>query len=183
MKMGFLPVMNTTIKNSDYYYQEVIMLKKIILNILLAVLGVLILTGCKNNDNKLYSSAKAYIDKNCDNGSANVILSDLTDFDWERALVFEYPTTQKEIEDAIGIKYTKSLDLVSGIIFVKEGKIVYDETFSKDFDGKSEFFVYANIGSTNRPKLKVFGSGAVFKCGKEKSKQYGYHYWLESIDP
>jgi len=54
----------------------------------LIIVGMLALTGCEN-ENKLYKSVKIFADKNCQGGNiVEVTLSELTDFDWDEALVY-----------------------------------------------------------------------------------------------
>jgi hypothetical protein len=138
--------------------------KKTIITIVI-FLGVLVLTGC--GDDKLYKNVKVFADKNCQDGNlVEVTLSDLTDFDWDEALVYRLlmSSDAKIIEDALGIKYEKYLDLSSGIIFVKDKVIVYEETFDLGGFDPPKFSILAYRNSEGKPKVRVFSRDSIFEC-------------------
>ncbi|MCL1792016.1 MAG: hypothetical protein FWG40_11890 [Peptococcaceae bacterium] len=139
------------------------MLKRVIITLIL-ILEVLILAGC-GDDNKLYKSVRVFADKNCQDGKVvEVALSDLTDFDWDEALVYRLLMSNDAIEDALGIKYEKYLDLSSGIIFVKDKKIVYEETFNLAGFDPPKFSILAYRNSNGKPKVRVFSRDSIFEC-------------------
>lgn len=159
--------------------KEFDMVKKIWIYSIITLLGVVLLSGCKNTgSSQLFDAVKSYTDKNCEvDSSVEVTLDKLIGFEWDKALVFEYPTTKQEIKNAIGVEYEGEVDLLSGIIFVKNKKIVYDEVYGKDFDGHSEFYIYIN--KDEKLKHKVIDKSTLFECGKSEIKKNKYHYWLE----
>ena len=142
------------------------------------------------DDHKLYSRVKDFADKrSCENGNVDVALSDLTDFDWDKAVVYEWLSSNntKEIEDAIGAKYDKYLDMSSGIIFVKNGKIVYEERFVFDYsslDPKVKFFIDPYKNGDSNKKIRVFTRDAVFECWKSGSdnRDSDFSYGLSAKD-
>jgi len=73
-----------------------------------------------------------------------------------------------EIEGALGIEYDKCLDMSSGIIFVKNKKIVYEERFIEKYDAvepqQSNFIVHSYKNNNNKPKVKIFTRDDVFEC-------------------
>lgn len=146
------------------------MRKKTIILIFLITMEVLMMTtGCGDNQ-KLYHEVKMFADKHCqDMNVVDVTLSELTDFDWDEALVYSLLMSSKEIEDALGIEYNRPLDLSSGIIFIKNKQIVYEERFIEEYDGidpaQSNFSVRA-CKSKNNPKVRIFSPDDVFECYK-----------------
>ena len=60
-------------------------------------------------------------------GKESFCLADVTDFEWDRAVAFEFPAYLEDIEEMAGIKTTFKYDLSGGIIFVNNGKIVFKD--------------------------------------------------------
>lgn len=54
-------------------------------------------------------------------------LSAATDFEWDRAVAFEFPADLKELEKVAGAKIDFKYDISSGIIFINNGKIVFKD--------------------------------------------------------
>ncbi len=164
------------------------MYKKIIIYSFLAILGVFVLIFSGDN-HKLYDRVKDFADKrSCENGNVDVALSDLTDFDWDKAVVYVDLMLGKEIEDAVGIKYDKTLDMSSGIVFVKDKKIVYEEDFSVVYSGphpkRRKFFIEPYKNDDANRKVRVFARDAVFECfkyGSDRRDDY-FSYGLSAKD-
>lgn len=76
-------------------------------------------------------------------------LSDFTDFEWDNVIIYKVPATNKEIEEITGIHYDKTIDLQSGMIFIRDGNVVYEEVFKTDFETPYNFviFPYEDINS------------------------------------
>ncbi len=62
-------------------------------------------------------------------GKEPICLADITDFEWERAVAFEFPAELKDFEEASGIKIDFKYDVSGGIIFINNGKIVFKDIF------------------------------------------------------
>ena len=60
-------------------------------------------------------------------GKESFCLTDVTDFEWDRAVAFEFPADLKDLEEASGIKIDFNYDVSSGIIFINNGKIVFKD--------------------------------------------------------
>ncbi len=54
-------------------------------------------------------------------------LSEATDFEWERAVAFEFPVDKEVLDKVAGIEIKFDLDLINGIIFINNGKIVFQD--------------------------------------------------------
>ena len=57
-------------------------------------------------------------------------LSEITKFKWDKVAYFEYPVTELQISDALGVTYKDSTDLLEGFIFVYEGRVVHTDVVS-----------------------------------------------------
>ena len=60
-------------------------------------------------------------------GKEPFYLTDITDFEWDRAVAFEFPADLKDFEEASGIKINFEYDVSGGIIFINNGKIVFKD--------------------------------------------------------
>jgi len=60
-------------------------------------------------------------------GKESFCLTDVTDFEWDRAVAFEFPADLKDLEEASGIKIDFEYDVSGGIIFINNGKIVFKD--------------------------------------------------------
>lgn len=60
-------------------------------------------------------------------GKESFCLTDVTDFEWDRAVAFEFPADLKDFEEASGIKIDFGYDVSGGIIFINNGKIVFKD--------------------------------------------------------
>ena len=160
------------------------MKKAFVLIMLIAfVLSILFLQRCNKESKKIATAVIAYMDENVAENPRTIRLSDITDFEWDKMLVFRYPTTNEEIKDALGVDYDSSLDLVSGVIFVKNNKIVYDETFDIHFDAPPIFSMYPNRDINAKPKYKVFTiETAVLECERVYIGGGEDIYWMYPHD-
>ena len=153
--------------------------RKAIIFLLILVLFSILL-GCTNKSQRgnstMDSEITQYVDKDYSGSGVDILLSDFTEFDWDRVLVFNYPTSAKEIENALNVQYDGSLDLISGIIFVKGDKITYEEIFKDDYESPPRFFIYPNRDINARPKYRVFTRDtAAFECIRQEYKDYNYY--------
>lgn len=142
----------------------------VILTILLTSVITWIIISMKNNksvSDKIFSYCKA---KN--EISFNLKLSEFTDFDWDYVIIYKN-TTKKDILDKTGVNYPKELDLLSGMIFIKNNKIVYDDKFklvsSRDIDSPYKISIepYRDINSKEKIR-KLTKKEAIFTGKKLK---------------
>ena len=85
-------------------------------------------------------------------------LSDYTKFEWDNVIIYKNTISNKELSEFLGIDYKKGLDLKSGMIFIKDNKIVYEEYFKTDFESPYKFVIYPyeDINSKNKIIFKCF---------------------------
>lgn len=133
----------------------------------LAVIFCASLTGCAviGGINQSVSDKIAdYCDKS-EETQFEIRLSDFTDFEWDYVVIYDLPVTAKEISEYAGINYTNEPDLQSGMIFVKDNEIVFEEVFKTDFESPYPFVIkpYADMNSElNINKISI--DDAVFVC-------------------
>lgn len=136
------------------------------------------------------SNSKAIKDriiKKCNNDNDIIIrLSDFTDFEWDKCIVYGPSTQTKDICDAFNVNYNTYLDLNYGIIFLKDNDVVYEEIFKVsdyDFTNKIPEFViypYKQNESTQIKYSRFEKDEAKFKCVKEDSDN-GCYYRLYPV--
>lgn len=165
------------------------MTKKYIRVILIGVLCMGVALSIFFRINQLHSkSIKDKIIKKCKNDTEIIIyMSDFTDFEWEKCIVYGPSTQTKDIRDAFNINYNTYLDLNYGIIFINNNNIVYEEFFKVsdyNFTNKiPEFIIYPykqNV-STQIKYASFEKNEAKFECIKKDSDN-GYYYRLYPIN-
>lgn len=119
-----------------------------------------------------------YINENYQGENVVIDLKHFTDFDWDRVMIFKYPTTAEEIENELGVQYEKSLDLTSGIVFVLNDEIVYDEVFENDYDGPPHFFIYPQSDINAKTNYRVFSKEDADFLGEKRTHENGTYYVL-----
>ncbi len=159
------------------------MIKKAKGFICILLASLILLSGCGNSKSLLQSNMRVYLDSYYKGNGVTVSISDFTDFEWEQVLIFQYPVSAQDIENAIGVKYEGSLDLTSGMIFVYNQKVVYDEVFKDNYTNLAPFLIYPYDNINADLHYNVFTpETAVFRCEKINSKeQYGYRLYPLSV--
>ena len=158
------------------------MLRMITYVLLLVLLLTFFLVGCSGNENTLeYKIIKHYNENKNENENLYIAVSDFTDFEWDRFIVFTPSVTTKEVSEALGVNYNRYLDISAGIVFINGDEIVYEEIFktNENFNNKpSPFIIYPHSkNATERPKYKVFTKEeAEFECIQTyHGNNYYYH--------
>ena len=140
------------------------MVKKNVLVVVIAVVAVvvaiLIYVYLSRIGTLEYKISK-YLRENYSEEGVAISLSDFTDFEWEAALVFFPNTTTRDIQDSLGVEYSRSLDLLAGIIFTNDNEVVYEEMFREysHFDNMPPFYISPNPkdpDDSQRAWFKVF---------------------------
>ena len=133
-------------------------------------LGACTMTNLENE--RLYHAVRSHVHEY---GESTVVLGDLTDFDWDQSLFFSY-TNPGSIYEAIGVNFQKT-DLTIGIIFVRDGEIVYYELFHRDYSGISPLpSRFSMLGATS---LTIFEQDDIFGVGSSgPDDRGGIRYWI-----
>lgn len=99
--------------------------------IFIVVLILFVLVGCSQSYGKqnldLEESIYSIVE---DKNNSDIHLTSLTDFDWDKAFLFEPYSTQKSINEQLGIDYEDPSkigirDDIYLLIFLNEGKVVH----------------------------------------------------------
>jgi hypothetical protein len=68
------------------------------------------------------------IDNKCgQNNSCNFMMNEITNFKWDKMLIYDLGSSNFEISKALGVEYKDSVDLASGLVFVYDNKIIFKE--------------------------------------------------------
>ncbi len=142
------------------------MKKKCLFAFIIVVLAVAIILVFNQNPKSVSSKIMDYYDKT-DDTNFQVNLYDYTDFEWDNVIIYKNPATEKEINETAGINYGKEPDLCSGMIFIKNNKVVYDEVFETDFESPFAFVIYPDIDINSQVKAnKISKEAAIFNAEK-----------------
>lgn len=127
---------------------------------------IMMFFGCTNRSTSIGEAIGSFAKKSSNNEQIEIRLQDYTKFDRDRVLIFKYPTSAYEVEQALGIKkYDRSLDLMSGMIFVADNKVVYEEFFEGNENKTSPFIIYPYKDINQSSKYRVFlKDEAIFLC-------------------
>ncbi|MDR1815143.1 MAG: hypothetical protein LBR00_00470 [Clostridiales Family XIII bacterium] len=161
----------------------------IVLIAAVAVYAAIVMTGSGrlyrngSGTTDLADAMMEYVDNHEQDGYATLNIAEFTNFDWDRMLAFCPQTSSQEVEIALGVKYSKSLDLTSGIIFTKGSEIVYEEMFAMypddgDIDMAPIFSILPQNGA-----FQVFDKSiAIFRCERiYTGSGVDYRYYLTPI--
>ena len=123
-----------------------------------------------NNNSKVSKKIIDYCNKQEEN-TFEIKISDYTNFDWDKVIIYITPTSKKDLLEFSGIDYKKSLDLRSGMIFVKDKQIIYEEYFETDFESPYKFIIHPYKDSNNKinqfTKEKAIFNVERIKCENE----------------
>jgi len=143
---------------------------------------VLLLTSCTQK-NAVSNGIFQFLEKQPESEDVRIRLSDFTEFDWDRVVIFEFPATAAEINREVGINYQRAIDLQAGMIFVRGNQIVHEEEFKNAFltfepNKYCPLVIYPSEEGPNGVHFATFDkSAAVFKV--EKGEKSGKSvYWL-----
>ncbi|MEF2663376.1 MAG: hypothetical protein U0M92_03550 [Bacilli bacterium] len=149
--------------------------KKCIVIFIIAILLVTILFFVIYNlskSNKLSKRISSYYN-NLQQDMFEMNINDFVDFEWDYMIIYKNPTSASDIKEIAGIIYEKELDLESGMIFVKDNKIIYEETFKTDFETPYQFIIYpyqdvnSKLNVNKIEKEKAMFSGKKIKYNNE----------------
>ena len=141
---------------------------------------ILLFSGCGKYNTNLRGKIKSYVDNNA-NHDIVLELSLFTDFEWDKVVIYKYPTTSDEIYQMVGIEYEPS-DLSSGWFFVLDDQIVYEETFETNFESLPLFFVYPYKDINAKEKCNVLDKkNSILICEVlESDNQIGYSLYPQN---
>ncbi len=139
------------------------MTKKIIIIPIIICISIITLIIILSNNTKVSKKIIDFCNKQ-EQSNFEIKISDYTHFDWDSLIIYKAPTSKQELLEYVGIDYKNELDLQSGMIFVKDKKIVYEEYFETDFESPYKFIIYPYEDIDSNNKIQKFSTDeAVFK--------------------
>ena len=145
----------------------------------LTLAAILILSGCvgsRTMELKIVSSIRECPDP----VKCRVKLADLTNFDWDRMYAFKYVATKLDRELALGTKDQEFTELERQIVFVKDGRIVFQESEATNVEHPIKNEVIFDIPDDATSKSYVHG--VVFSA-IEKRGEDGPYFLLKQVEP
>jgi len=127
-----IPVQKKVTKNSPEKETDLFLLKKMIRFSLLAMLSLVLVAligissfALSGHNERLYRAVRNHVREY---GESVVTLWSLMDFEWDQAIYFQHLLSSAQIYEEIGIEFTRPIDVMTrGILFLKDGEIVYYE--------------------------------------------------------
>lgn len=138
--------------------------------VLITLIGLFIIN--RNDQPTLYRAVRNHVQEH---GKSTVKLEELLNFDFDYALFFD-KTNPKAIFEVAGVHF-QNTDLTIGMIFIKNGEIIYYELFPQRWRGinplPSRFSMY---GASS---LTIFNHDDLFIIGDTPADEQGPHrYWI-----
>jgi len=110
-----------------------------------------------------------------DGGETQINIAELTNFEWDKMVVFRDPVSQAQISNAIGVDFTGNLNHRNGIIFVRNGEIVYEEMFPEPVSDPEPFYFFVR-GENSQPRLRVHTPENAILTGRLLIRNDSNHY-------
>ena len=150
---------------------------KRVISIGLPSLLVVSLLGC-NGPGKLESKIVDHIQTCSHAATCRFAISDVTPFDWDKFYVFDYGVSLKDRERALGTKDEGFQEFHPQLVFLKDGRIVYQESEQPDVENPNEDEVIFDI--PNDRNLKFYAPTAVFSVTEDHAES-GRYFLLKQL--
>ena len=148
--------------------------------ILLVIVSTFIVVIIISEKGKLSNRICETIDDKCDENNECIIkMDEITDFAWDKMLLYQVMSSESEISQALGVEFNDSVDLSSGMIFVKNDEIVYHESFFSDPDHLSKLQIYVGLIAGEGEKYPVFTPDDAIFVGQRRESDGKFHYWIK----
>jgi hypothetical protein len=131
------------------------------------------IVGCTKS-NSIEDKIKDNVEKDCKNANCAIIITNLTDFQWDKMYVFNNPTAPDEIDQAIGLNYPYYVEFTRTIVFLNKNKIVHYENHHSKAEGPTDGEVLFKYPDSL--KYQVYKPGqSTFKVKQKTSKDISYY--------
>lgn len=145
------------------------------LMIIFLVLLMLIVAGCQT-ERSLSDQIIQTIDRKSNvNGVCDISLKEITDFKWDKAVIFQVGNSDEEISNALGIKYEGPTDLMSGLVFVLDHKIVHEELIPYQTEHPTNLQIFIEKKAKDLNCVAFTLENAVLKGSKEELDGVTYY--------
>jgi len=152
---------------------------------LIVLVGMVYISSLLDKDgNDLSNKIIRYIDNNTGESNSLIFnMNEITDFNWDKLLIYGVGSSSSEISNALGIEYNESTDLVSGMVFVYDDKIVYKEQIPYNPEKPEKLLLYVGM-MYGQPNYRFFTSdNAIFEGSRRESKgKYFYEIAPFEVD-
>ena len=147
--------------------------------ILLAGIVIVLLLRNSNNENvQLHRAVRSYVREH---GESTVTLGELMSFEWDQAIYFGKGQPNRIYEET-GVEF-KRLGYQLGIIFVKNGEVVYYEYFPQRGELASLDIYPVRLTMRGvRQSVRVFERDDAFTVGRTGGNFGNRLYWLHVIE-
>ena len=99
-------------------------------------------------------------------GKGTFYLSQATEFEWDKAVAFKFPASKESLERVSETEIDFSYDLREGIIFIKDGKIVFKDIYDCNPERPSDI-----IYELNEDHLSVYKKDTLI-CVEKKDELF-----------
>ena len=144
------------------------------------IVFIIMFVGCSSKYN-LSDDIIAEIDKNYNEaGSCEIALNKITDFQWDKCVIFDYGSNNSEISASLGVDYNGIVDGHSGIVFAYDNEIVYEETkpYNPDHPKNFDYCVEKTLGG---PTFISFSYDDAILEGTRRKVDDRYYFTLTAI--
>ncbi|OPX43988.1 hypothetical protein CLHUN_20130 [Ruminiclostridium hungatei] len=139
------------------------------LNTIFLIILILVLVGCQTKESYMTENLIKAIDNECgEKNSCQIQMKDVTNFKWDKVVIFQVGSSNKEISKALDAEYKGATDLISGMVFVYNNQIADEELVPYDPENpnKLQYFIEKKSGEPNC--LSFSADDAVFEGSKDK---------------
>lgn len=141
------------------------------LNIILVILSLLLLVGCQAKDTILTKNiVKAIDNEGGENGTCQIRMKDVTNFKWDKMVMYGLSSSNEEVSKALGVAYDVPTDLVSGLVFAYNHKIVGEEIvpYYPEYPNRLQYWTR---GESTSFCLSFTPDNAIFEGSREKREK------------
>ena len=127
---------------------------------------------------KLERKIAARIDRCQSSQSCEFRLSELTDFEWDRAFIFPAGTTRQEIETKLHASFPQQVDTMPLLVFMEDGRVVYEE--EEAWHAEKAAVNGVTFDPATGERESEYDPNTMFS-GTRTSYESGYLYSLKSL--
>ncbi|BBH21381.1 hypothetical protein Back11_27260 [Paenibacillus baekrokdamisoli] len=136
---------------------------------------LILLVGCQDKSTLSDQIIKEIDSKCMMNDYCNISLQEITTFKWDKMAIFQVGSSNSQISKALGVEYKGPTDLMTGMIFVLNNQIVYEEKIPYDPEHPSKLQILIER-KPNEPSCVSFTlKNAVVQGEKEKIDGVTYY--------
>ena len=152
-----------------------------IVNFLTLFLLLLLFFACNRNNKTIEKQVIQDINRHIGDKNKHLLnIRKITNFNWDRLVVFNYAVSLETVNEAINSKYIHYREFTRPWIFLKDGKIVYYENNPSDVETLLNNQVLFEFPDSLKYQSYT-PQNAIFRTEK-KSFDHGYYYSLSQLE-